>query len=306
MADKAVSLSRNSTTIKTYKLDYEWVLIMMGTKLANSTDFPKIYRAGRSIENVKVPTAWETPCIEESTSIHARRGLGPILSLLPGEIRNVIYSYLFATGHLQFLRASKALYVEGSSLISEHGIYRMGFGSDRINYSLPSQRVVDTIRNLDICIDLGMFGGYFWAFEGRPDLWLFEAFGEPGFVRGQCDVSLEVYPSTTAWWAKSLCTHLQLLSDFETVIVQVKIMGVEPGPTATYPTYSMMSEVQTAWFEHRETDTVSWSVFKCQHLYRLLRLPWNFGKECLEEQDERGFRLTFHPRKALEKSENGE
>ena len=235
------------------------------------------------------------------TSVDMLRGLGPILSQLLGEIRNIIYSYLLSTGHLQFLRASKALFAEGTGLMAENGIYRMGFGfSNRINYSLPSQRIVDTIRNLDVHVDLSYFKRHEWCVPGFPRFWILEVFGKPLFPRGQCTIFLQVDCSTPIQLVAAICQPLRLLSDFETVSVRAEIVWLEPNAWSFLFPESLMAQAAAEWLKEREATPVPWSLFKCQFFHDLLRLSWNLGEGCLKEQDERGFRLVFHPRKALE------
>ena len=85
--------------------------------------------------------------------------------------------------------------------MAENGVYRIRFGfSNKINHVLPSQRVVDTVRNFDIRANLSHSEDSFLMARRPPDLWLLGASGGPGLVRGQCNVSFEMYPSTTHMW----------------------------------------------------------------------------------------------------------
>lgn len=266
----------------------------------------QVHRVESFVQKFTVLTEPEILFSVAPNSVDVRRGLGPLLSQLPGEIRNDIYSYLLSTGHPQFLRASKALHIEGSYLVAKHGIYRMSFGLDNgTNYSLPSQRIVDTIRNLDIHADLTYYAAWPWVTEGKPDLWLLQAFGEPGRIRGRCSVSIQAGRSTAEKLLARICMPLRLLSDFETVVVQVDLAWLrEPSSRTNFPQGSMLVEMSTAWFEQQaKTVSVPWSVFKYTYFYEHTHLTQNLGEgRQLEGGDEGGFRLVFHPRKALERA----
>ena len=47
------------------------------------------------------------------------------LGILPQELRDKIYEYVIATGHISILRTSKALYKNMKLMVSKHGLYRM-------------------------------------------------------------------------------------------------------------------------------------------------------------------------------------
>ena len=294
------------TTINVYRDDLRSLSDMIGYFHSHPSNFPQVHRAERRVQKISVLAESETPLTVAPMSVDMQRGLGPVLSQLPGELRNHIYSYLLSTGHPQFLRASKALYLEGSALMAKDGIYRMSFGMlpEKINYLLPSQRIVDTIHNLDIRVNLSYYGWGSWAPERCEDLWLLRVFGEPGYTRGRCSVTIEVYPSTAEYLLARFCMALRLLSDFETVVVRAEIGWLEKNSPGTAPPQSLMDEANYAWFERRETDPVPWSVFKFQYLYDHIHLTLDLGKPRLE-QDESGLWLVFHPRKALEKVGEG-
>ena len=264
----------------------------------------QVHRVESFVQKFAVLTEPEILFSVAPDSVDVRRGLGPLLSQLPGEIRNDIYSYLLSTGHPQFLRASKALHIEGSYLVAKHGIYRMSFGLDNgSNYSLSSQRIVDTIRNLDIHANLTYYAAWPWVTEGISDLWILQAFGEPGRIRGRCSVSIEAGGSTAEELLARICMPLRLLSDFETVVVQVDLAWLrEPSSPINFPLGSMLVNMSTAWFEQPKTVRVPWSVFKYTYFYEHTHLTQNLGEGHLEGGDDGGARLVFHPRKALERA----
>ena len=292
--------------IKIYKPEDDSLINVYNSLGSNITRDPRIFKTRPVFEQRRVPDGWEPAFfnVVAPTSVETLTGLGRTLSQLPGEIRNIIYSYLLSTGHLHFLRASKALYVEGSGLMAEKGVYRVSFGSPtRINYLLPSQRIVDKIRNLDICTDLSYFGERGWLADGPQNRWLLEAFGEPGRPRGQCSVTLEVYSSTDRRLLAAFCRRLRIFSDFETVIVRAEVHWFEPDSSTGCPLGSLMGEAKEAWMEQCETATVPWSVFRCRYVYDLddlVGLRRYFGEGLLKGQDESSLRMIFHPRKAQE------
>ena len=82
---------------------------------------------------------------------------GPIslLYALPTELRFMILGDCIASGHPEFMRASRALERDGQAVICKEGVYRMRFGA-RIDDKgqRPSQEVANAIQNLEITIDL--------------------------------------------------------------------------------------------------------------------------------------------------------
>ena len=266
---------------------------------------PEKCRAGHSVRYLRVPDEGEPPFFKvvAPTSAEKLTGLGPTLSQLPGEIRNMIYSYLLSTGHLQFLRASKALYVEGIGLMAQNGVYRVGFRTDgMINYILPSQRIVDAICNLDIHAELSFCErGLRWS-DVPCSIGLIEAFGEPGRPRGQCSVTLAVDRSTDQLILARFCRRLRLFSDFETVVVRAEVDWLEPARSPTdSPVDCLVAEADKAWLEQPEAAAVPWSVFACRFIYNhddLISLRRYLGEGLLKGQEEGDFRLVFHPRKA--------
>ena len=284
--------------IKTYILELDWTINQHDFLESNISINPILCRASPISKQSGVLDEWKPPIF----NVVAATSLGPILSQLPGEIRNIIYSYLLSTGHPQFLRASKALYIEGSSLMAENGIYRVNFGVPKtINYLLPNQRIVDNIRNIDICTDMSHYGEYDWMVTPPRERWLLEAFGEVGRPRGQCTATLEVYPSTTWMILAGFCRRLPLFSGFETVVVWAKVHWLEPDSSTICPTNSLMGKAKKAWQKQRKTATVPRSTFIYRFLYDyggFLQLESYFGEGLLEEQDKNGFRVVFHPRKA--------
>lgn len=300
------SSSLAHTTIDIYRYDIESIDDMLAQFHSDLNGTHQAHRVERVVRKFTVLAEPEIPFAVAPETVDLQRGLGPLLSQLPGEVRNHIYSYLVSTGDLKFLRASKALYIEGNGIVSKDGIFRVSLGpDDRINYSLPSQRIVDTIRNLDICADLTYFVGWPWVTDGKPDQWLLRAFGEPGRIRGRCSVSIDVGSSTSEELIAHMCMPLRLFSDFTTVIVQVDLRWFrEPRTPTILPLDSLSAKVGDIWLEQRETVATSWSVFKYKCYYEHIHLTHNLGEGKLEGMDNGGFRQVFHPRKALERAGN--
>ena len=297
----------NFPFIKAYNLKLDWLMNQYDSLDADIVRNARLCRVRPILVPMGVVGEVEAPFFSaaEPNSIETLTGLGPFISQLPGEIRNIIYSYLLSTGHPQFLRASKAMYGEGSGLMAENGVYRMSFGtSNKINYLLPSQRIVDNIHNVDICANVSFSEGPDWMVLEPQNLWLLEAFGEPGRPRGQCSVTLDVFPTAHRLPLAGFCGHLTLFSGFETVVVRANVNWPEPDPLTGCPSDSMMDRAGKAWLEQRETAALRWSVFVCRFVYNLdelVKLKWYLGDSVLEGQDEMSFRLVFHPRMAQEK-----
>lgn len=300
--------TRTPASIKIYEEDTLWLAGIVDSSRHDPTSVPKAFRPRTLVETIITPsTRRETPYyVAEPSPIDLHhRGLGPLLSKLPAELRNIIYADLLSSGHPQFLRASKATHAEGSGLVAEHGRYRMRFGfPSTTNHPLPSQRVVDAIRNLDIRADASEIGRLPLTQKEIPDLWLLQAFGGSGIVRGQCDVGFEVHPFTSNICVHRICRCLRLLSDFETVVVRVEIGGRDPvSATRKGPAKFSRGCVGAVWAvaPRDSPPPVYWSESHLEYIYGWVRkeLVWFLGKGHLG-RDEVGLRLVFHPREALE------
>ncbi|CAF9902822.1 MAG: hypothetical protein ALECFALPRED_000036 [Alectoria fallacina] len=298
--------TRSPASIKPYEEDTLWLAGIVDSSRHDPTSVPKAFRPRALVETVTLPTPRETLYVAEPSPIDLHRGLGPRLSKLPAEIRNIIYADLLSSGHPQFLRASKATHAEGSGLAAANGRYRLSFGfpNHTPNHSLPSQRVVDAIRNLDVRADASAIGKLPLTQKEVPDLWLLRAFGGSGIVRGRCDVGFEVHPYTSNICVHRICRCLRLLSDFETVVVRVEVGGRrDPVPaTKKGPVKSLRGCVGAVWaVAPRDGPPVCWSEFHLGYIYGWVRkeLEWFLGKGHLG-RDEVGLRLVFHPREALE------
>lgn len=291
------SLATNRQAIKIYR---EQICDMLESSRSYPTKVPRMI--GKVY--VLIPWGTEGPLVVEPQSINIQRGVGPILSQLPGEIRNIIYSHLLSAGHLQFLRASKALYHEGSGMVPENGIFRLGFGfPNSMNYSLPSRRVFDTIRNLDFRANLRHNEKDPEMVDEPADLWLLREFWWTRLVRGQCNLFFEVDPFTTHLCVTTICESLRMLSRFEKVVVRAKIDWPEPDSSISAPRGSVLNSAIKIWSERCKLGPARWSDFKYQMFYDVLPLDKNLGTGRLE-QDEGGFRQVFHPCKRREDVRN--
>lgn len=304
------SMEANSSnnSIKVY-IEHELLLADSSvSSIRDPTSVPKLFRPRLLVGKINVSTPLEISYVAEPSSIDMEGGLGPLLFKLPGEIRNVIYSDLLSSGHPQFLRASKIMHTEGSGLIQENGIYRMNFGfPNSTNHSLSSQRVVDTIRHLDIRANVGDIGKIHFMSQEFPDDWLLQAFGGPRIGRDVCNVSFELYPSIHRHYVTRVCKSLRLLSGFERVVVRVKIDPRDLGPSTRGPVTILHKILDTILAEERHiipfhgSDYRFRSDYKFYSIYALIRteLERNLGKPYFG-RDEHGLCMIFHPRKALE------
>ncbi|CAD6568381.1 MAG: hypothetical protein ASARMPRED_001694 [Alectoria sarmentosa] len=305
--------TRIPASIKIYEENTLWLTGIVDSSRHDPTSVPKVFRPRTLVETIITPsTPRDNPYVAEPspTDLH-HRGLGPLLSKLPAEIRNIIYADLLSSGHPHFLRASKATHAEGSGLVAEHGRYRLRFAfPGTINHPLPSQRVVDAIRNLDIRADASEIGKLPLTRKEVPDLWLLRAFGGSGIVRGQCDVEFQVHPHTSNICVHRICRCLRLLSDFETVAVRVEIGGRDPvSATRKGPAKFSRGCLGAVWAvapRDNSPPPVCWSESHLEYIYAWVRreLEWFLGKGHLG-RDEVGLRLVFHPRAALEGVGNG-
>lgn len=88
-----------------------------------------------------------------TNEVNHRNG-GPLLSL-PRELRDEIYGYLLASGHLQVLRTSRQLSQEALESLYPKAIFRMYVNStDGSRNIKPSENVADQIQNIKLQWDL--------------------------------------------------------------------------------------------------------------------------------------------------------
>lgn len=133
-----------------------------------------------------------------------QRGLGPFFSMLPRELRDQIYSELIASGHVHFLRASRAMNEEGMPWIFKKGIYRfnyrinmfniLGADADHINCPPPASKIEDNIQNLGIQIrwSHGNSDGLLYHIPEAIS-WI-ERFKGSHATHRKCTVTVQVYP----------------------------------------------------------------------------------------------------------------
>ena len=185
--------------------------------------------------------------------------------------------------------------------MAKNGVYRLrytlGF-ADRPNYHLPSQRIADTIRNLSIHLNGGFTCSSRQDIGQIPDLWLLQAFGGLGFVRGRCDVFFEVHRATNLLDMAILSSCLRLLSDFETVAVWPHINWGDYVTWANGPSDALLVCTSVVWPIACKIRPISWCSFKHMYFFRTLDLERNLGKGRPKWRG--GMRMVFHPRKALE------
>ena len=181
-------------------------------------------------------------------------GLGPFLFKLPREVRDKIYQHVLASGHTQFLRASRALKKEGTSLISQHGICRINIGfQEKTGFAQPVQQMVNTIKNLDVRIDTKYSPGY--SLKDSPGSQLLEMFARAKFLTHRtCTVILKTYPVPQAEQeALNLLKHFE---GFEEVTVRIKYKLVSS--MFTYDNFShwhsMRDEYLRLEFARRELE----------------------------------------------------
>ena len=160
----------------------------------------------------------------EPNPIHLAAGLGPMFSKIPREIRDSIFEELLASGHPEFLRASKIMNLEGTSLISKYGIYRIniGFGK-KANCPKINQKTADTVQNLHLRVDMTQytsFGG------GRyPQGNILEMFSNSDICRKYCNVSFDCCSTTRRLLSMEVLRFLKSFKKFEEVALSINTSG---------------------------------------------------------------------------------
>ena len=153
------------------------------------------------------------------TDTQPSNGLGPLLSKLPTELRFMVLGDCIASGHPNFMRASRALHQDGRALIFENGTYRMWFGAGiDDNGALPIPNAYGYIKKFDITLDLRIRNPAFT--DALSNLWLVKLSSGRGrkcevrFVTG-CALLVASQPKTR--------DLLELFRKFEEVVLRVEI-----------------------------------------------------------------------------------
>ena len=94
------------------------------------------------------------PTQPKVTDIQKMRGLGPLLSKLPTELRFQILGDCISSGRPEFMRASPALQHDGQAIIFQNATYRMRYGApDDDVGQYPSHEACQQIQDFDITVD---------------------------------------------------------------------------------------------------------------------------------------------------------
>lgn len=214
----------------------------------------------------------QSPGLNQPTAIDIENlsGTGPLLYQLPTELRSVIFGDCIASGHPQFMQASRVLLEDGQALIGREATYRMHLASKTDNNGQrPSQEMVATIQNLHVTIDMRERGSL------GPNLERLQPFGGSHIHRGQCHVVLQVDSTLSVLAGVGIFKCLLCFGGFEKVALLVKEEHLG------FPNYWIMSRVYTL-----VEVLPKW-------LYPTLGMA-----EITSKKD--GFVMDFHPRKHAE------
>lgn len=146
-------------------------------------------------------------------------GLGPFLYKLPTELRLMILGDCIAAGHPAFMRASRALHMDGEAIVFEKGICRMHLGYPYKHcVHQPHQKTIGKIQTLDVTVDMtewwGCYGGYADIFEPFADL---------DIRRGHCNLLFKVDYITKIFIAIDLLEPVWRFAGFREIGWRVEI-----------------------------------------------------------------------------------
>ena len=207
----------------------------------------------------------------------------PLLYRLPTELRLMIFRDCIASGHPQFMQASRILQHEGQVLISKEGTYRMHLRySKDDNGQRPSREVAQMIQNVHVIVDTTELTDDRTYFEANtvPLGWDRLRFAASPDLRGQCHIHLKVGCVLIALYNDQILSLLCHLHGFERVVLRIEANGTKQhtGP------FSWMC---TGPNEKVALKLISELLEKC------------LGEaEVVEGRD--GFLATFYPRKYVE------
>lgn len=159
--------------------------------------------------------------IVELKTIDVAAGLGPLFLKLPREIRDMVYERLLASGYPEFLRASRTMHKEATSLVSKYGVYRVniGFGS-KANYPKPTQQLADTVQNLHLRAKVE--SSQYLNLCVFPEKEILQMFVNSDIGRKSCSVSFEAGFATESLICLKVVDFLKAFKGFEEVTMSVK------------------------------------------------------------------------------------
>ena len=178
-----------------------------------------------------------TPATSKSNSdtVDVTTRLGTLFFGLPQEIRDQILSPLLASGHPQFLRASKAMNTQGMSLISKYGIYRINiaFGRRKNNCPQLTQSLADTVHNIHFCVNMRFYPSQ--HLDGLPEKRTLQMFTRKDSGRKSCSVTFEGSYTNNQMVAGEVLACLTTFKDFAKVTLITDIDWI-PGQCFTEAT----------------------------------------------------------------------
>lgn len=218
---------------------------------------------------------------------------GPIALLyaLPTELRFMILGDCIASGHPEFMRASRALQKDGQAIICKEGVYRMRFGAGIDDKGQrPSQEVANAIQNIEITIDLMKID---WtkiildlanATPANPVLGRSLTFAGSQILRGHCEVVVQIKCALDVELTCEVMGHLSLFERFKEMSLRME----------RHRTEGLGLPLCTCTPKGEETAVEEMMVYLASRL----------GKAKLVKV-ENGWRMTFYPRKHAEEIAGG-
>ena len=124
-----------------------------------------------------------------------------------------------ASGHPDFMRASRALHHDGRAIVFEKGTYRMWFGAGvEDNGEEPSPYTFGRIKKFDITVDLRMHNSV--LDDVILSLWLLQSSRGRG---KKCEIRLQTGCALNVASEPKTLELLGLLRGFEEVVLRVEI-----------------------------------------------------------------------------------
>ena len=164
----------------------------------------------------------------ETISIIPIQISAPTLSLLPREIRHMIYTDLIVAGDLELLRTSKAVCQEMTQLLYKRGVCRIVHDKA---FTLKKFHAF-AIQNLEICLTMGL-GDY-------RDLNLIKKFNGSSVCRQNCHIILERDDGGTSGFSvlsggwrevpPFLLDHLRALMGFKKLTIGIRCVEARRVP----------------------------------------------------------------------------
>lgn len=282
--------SQKTMTFEAFKEELEFAdttLIKMPEEQLNARNAPTAFNHDDLVQQIKQRMPQDEYVVQPKP-VKIPAGLGPYFYKLPRELRDQIFSHLLASGHPNFMRTSRAMRQEGKIWVAREGVYRMNLGFYyRFNCQKPSQEIIATIQNVNICINSDAIATS--SVDVHSELLLLDIFAGPVPHRQTCKICLEFHSAgLVVIGGREVLSRLQHFRGFEKVVLRIRINW------------------EGALFIRALSDAWLFFPYQTLSMYRGVEQARDFLVPHLGEteliSDKDGWSMEFYPRKTQEEA----